>query len=349
MDLSVHNAASHPRPLRVLSLDGGGIRGYYAARVIEHLLEQAGRRPSEYDCGSAFDLVVGTSTGAILGSALASGLPITNVSALYRAWGTAIFRSPSPTGWTALLWGLRNWSRPSADSRALRAALSAFLGEETLAELHQRRGIAMCVTATNSASSVARVIATPHREAYRADGHVMVVAACMASSAAPILLPPVRIGPAGAEVWCDGGIWANNPIGVGLAEALAMSPERPIEIVSVGTCVVPLGSAVARTRTKGLGFWTRGVRALQLAADAQAQASVDLVQSLVPHLRRAVRILRVSDATLGEVEASVLRLDNPSNTAFDAMDGLAERTVLTDAGASANREIIDFFAESVDA
>jgi hypothetical protein len=65
-----------------------------------------------------------------------------------------------------------------------------------------------------------------------------------------------------------------------------------------------------------------GVRALRPAAEPRAQASVDLVQSPVPHLRRAARILRASDATLGEVEASVLRLDNPSHAAFDAMDRL---------------------------
>jgi predicted acylesterase/phospholipase RssA len=77
-------ASSAPRPFRVLSLDGGGTRGIYTAAFLEHLLAQyaARNRLAPLDLGLGFDLVVGTSTGAIVGCAAAVGMPMAEIVAL---------------------------------------------------------------------------------------------------------------------------------------------------------------------------------------------------------------------------------------------------------------------------
>lgn len=81
------------RPFRVLSLDGGGMRGIYTAAFLSRLTDQFARLRGEpaLDLGRGFDLITGTSTGAIVGCALAIGRPISEVVALYREHGPKIF------------------------------------------------------------------------------------------------------------------------------------------------------------------------------------------------------------------------------------------------------------------
>src|SRR5215472_8002257 len=88
------------RSLRVLSLDGGGMRGTYTATYLDRVASTfAKRRGLEaLDIGAAFDLIVGTSTGGIIACALAKGIPLSEVVTLYQEQGRQIFTKPLPTG-----------------------------------------------------------------------------------------------------------------------------------------------------------------------------------------------------------------------------------------------------------
>jgi len=88
------------RPLRVLSLDGGGMRGVYAATYLGELAEAFARKrhTAPLDVGKGFDLIVGTSSGGVVACALAAGVPLREVVALYREHGAAIFPMKLPTG-----------------------------------------------------------------------------------------------------------------------------------------------------------------------------------------------------------------------------------------------------------
>ena len=62
------------KPLRVLSLDGGGMRGTYTATYLDRVAATFAHRRNvdALDIGAAFDLIVGTSTGGIIACALAA-------------------------------------------------------------------------------------------------------------------------------------------------------------------------------------------------------------------------------------------------------------------------------------
>src|SRR3546814_14698100 len=87
------HSTSAVRPYRVLSLDGGGMRGIYTASFLEHLASQFAtlKGVPALDSGTGFDLITGTSTGAIVGCALAVGRPMSAVAKLYHQHGAAIF------------------------------------------------------------------------------------------------------------------------------------------------------------------------------------------------------------------------------------------------------------------
>jgi patatin-like phospholipase/acyl hydrolase len=72
-------------PFRVLSLDGGGMRGTYTATYLDKIADTFARRRNvgALDIGAGFDLIVGTSTGGIIAAALATGVPLSDIVALY--------------------------------------------------------------------------------------------------------------------------------------------------------------------------------------------------------------------------------------------------------------------------
>src|SRR5258706_15711697 len=104
------------KPFKILSIDGGGIKGLYSSRIIEHLEER-------YSCSMSdhFDLICGTSTGGLIALALALKIPAKQVSEFYEKYGRIIF--PYRTPWGALL-RQTLWFGKYSD-KPLRTALTA--------------------------------------------------------------------------------------------------------------------------------------------------------------------------------------------------------------------------------
>jgi patatin-like phospholipase/acyl hydrolase len=70
------------RPFRILSLDGGGIMGAFAASALAAFEHATGRRVVEH-----FDLITGTSTGGIIALSLAGGAPAEDIARFYEMEG----------------------------------------------------------------------------------------------------------------------------------------------------------------------------------------------------------------------------------------------------------------------
>ncbi|RZJ61955.1 MAG: patatin, partial [Hymenobacter sp.] len=80
------------RPFRILSLDGGGIRGLYTARFLADMEAQLQRDGNEHtSLYQHFDLICGTSTGGIIALALALGMPARELVHLYSHHAKDIF------------------------------------------------------------------------------------------------------------------------------------------------------------------------------------------------------------------------------------------------------------------
>jgi uncharacterized protein len=149
------------KPFRVLSLDGGGMRGIYTASYLSLVAETFARKKSAnaLDVGAAFDLIVGNSTGAIIGSALAAGIPLGSVVDLYRDRGKAIFEQPlrGRRALLALLNPVRRRRALARGTEALRAALTECLGNVTLGDMYRDRGVALSITAVEMSVGLQKV------------------------------------------------------------------------------------------------------------------------------------------------------------------------------------------------
>src|SRR5690242_3094920 len=84
-----------PGPKRILSLDGGGVRGAISIAFLERLEDLVAEiegRPTRL--GDWFDLIGGTSTGAIIASALALGYSARDIHKFYHELAGRVFRRP---------------------------------------------------------------------------------------------------------------------------------------------------------------------------------------------------------------------------------------------------------------
>jgi len=322
--------------LNVLSLDGGGMRGLYSATVLRVLGDRfaKARQSGPLDIGRGFDLVVGTSTGAIVAAGIAAGIPMAKIATLYEEIGPRIFPRPMPPyrqspRWRdiarSLSWIGRHAHRPAGSTKELASALRDIFGTMTMGQLYERRGIGLAISATRLLQHSPRVFKTAHIPSKDRDDDLSVVDACLASSAAPIYLPLASItedGTAG-QVFVDGGLWANNPILLGLIDALAVAADgQPIVIVSVGTCSAPAGADPSPKLSRGILGWRGGVLPLTLAMDAQSTATTYaatlLAEQLAP-LGRKVEILRCAETKPSHQQAHLLQLDSTSAEALNLM------------------------------
>ncbi|HXB80816.1 MAG TPA: CBASS cGAMP-activated phospholipase [Bradyrhizobium sp.] len=215
------------KPFRILSIDGGGIRGILPAAI---LAELEGRYLGSKSAGDYFDLITGTSTGGIIALGLSVGKTAQSILDLYINHGKEIF---PPIHWD--LWNIRRrWRcfralqhhRYKADK--LEALLKSAFSEKTLGEAQRR----LCVPSFDGFTEV-NVFKTPHHADYKMDWKERMLTVAMATAAAPAYFPIYKDG---GRFFADGGVWANNPIMIGLVDALVCYglERRQVHILSLG-------------------------------------------------------------------------------------------------------------------
>jgi predicted acylesterase/phospholipase RssA len=259
--------------MRVLAIDGGGIRGLIPALVLAEIERRTGRRIADL-----VDLIAGTSTGGILACALARPDPLAaaELAGLYEQEGPRIFdRSLVKTIASA-----DGYLDERYDDSGLVGALRRYLGDVRLADAN----VPVLLTAYDIEARAAVVL----RSSDGARG-VSMVEAAHATSAAPTYFEPVRV--AGMTL-VDGGVFAVNPALVAYAETAG----RPLDVLAslgTGEHTRPLPYALARHWGK-LG-WAEPI--IDVVFDGSADAVDDQLGRLADgrYVRLQTRLDEASD------------------------------------------------------
>jgi uncharacterized protein len=189
-------------PKRVLSLDGGGIRGLITLGFLERLERllrlrhaQPNLRLSDY-----FDLIGGTSTGAIIATALALGMEVAEIKARYLELGGKIF-------------GKRTWRWHALfDAEPLEDELRKTFGDICLGDASLKTGLSITVKRADTGQTWL-MDNHPLGNFFELTKDVPLWQAVRASTAAPVYFAPEQVE-LGREVatFVDGGVsMANNP------------------------------------------------------------------------------------------------------------------------------------------
>ena len=273
-------------PCQILSFDGGGLKGLFPAAVLAAIED-------DLDCVIAdhFDLVVGTSTGGLIALALGAGLRPAEIVEFYTSKGPTIFGAGRRVG--------RLW-RSKYGAERLRAALEDVFGDRLIGSSTKR----LVIPSYSLDSNDVYLFKTPHHPRLRRDHKERMVDVAMATTAAPLFLPVFRLG---NNRLIDGGVWANNPTLVAVAEAKSMlvAPLDAMRVLSMGTTddCVDLGDKLNRG---GLIQWARPARTVLLRG--QAIGSFHAAEHLVD-------------------PGNVTRIDSPVPAGLFALDRINEARI----------------------
>lgn len=306
------------------------MRGIYTASFLDRLNGQFARLRDEpaLDLGRGFDLITGTSTGAIVGCAIAVGRPMSEIVRMYRDHGPSIFPHRIK-GKRSAVYRAAQGNRSVRDGdRALRKALKSVLGETTMVEVYRKRGISLSIPAILMSDHRAWVFKKTPRSGVRDDNYPL-VDVCMASSAAPVYRSLAAIDdpndPGGPpQVFADGGLWANNPILVGLVEALTIAePDQPIEVFSLGTCPRPEGDHFdAESAHRSMLDWRLGADVPTLSISAQEFAFDHMARLLANAMSSrgsSIRRVRFPNRAVPASMMPYLGLDDARKVAMDRL------------------------------
>ena len=278
-----------PGPKRILSLDGGGIRGVLTLEyleVIETLLRERSQNPNLLLC-DYFDLIGGTSTGAILATTLACGFSVAQVKTLYTSLGASVFqRSMFRQGIFAAKFPAEPLEKALAD------ALEA---PTTLGDGKVRTGLMITAKRLDTGSPWA-VHNHPDGPYTKENSALKLVSLVRASAAAPTYFEPEHIeihsraGVVTEGQFVDGGVSPHNNPCLQLLMLATLQGHgfgwktgpNDLLIISIGT-----GTRRESANTEDPFGWVaakQGVRALQSLMDDAAQLNLTLMQWLTRSL-----------------------------------------------------------------
>ena len=254
-------------PFYILSIDGGGLRGVFAAHVLKRVEEEL-----QVDWHDRFGLIAGTSTGSILAAGLACGESAAALIELYKDQGCAVFK-PHPLARPDRL----RLFRSRYGDRRLKELLEQVFKDMALGQV----AVPLIVPAVDLVNGCVHVFKSKYHGGFVRDPNVRVADAVLASCSAPTYFNPHLV--ADKYFLADGGLWANNPSLVALVDAhhRLRIPLEDLRILSIGTgtskAFYPL-SAGGKWRDRlcdllGWGFLTRwrGSRLLDLILNLQSE------------------------------------------------------------------------------
>jgi hypothetical protein len=313
---SDREAAEDHKFFRILSLDGGGIRGVFPAaflaRIEEHL---------EHPIGHYFDLIAGTSTGGIIAIGLGLGLSAGSILKLYAEQGPAIFDQAHSAveNWIRLrLRGIAQWVVTKHSSTPLRRALEDVIGQRRLGESRTR----LVIPAWHPVLERVYIYKTAHHPRLETDYKQPAIDAAMATAAAPTFLKP-HLTESFVEL-IDGGVWANNPMGVAAIEAIGTLgwPGDRLKILSIGTIAdagklprlrgkLPMAPSITRLFMAGQAHSAFGTAKI-ITGDVHHRKAIWRIEQMAPEgrysLDNTARISEMRDRAFAEAREQLPEL-----------------------------------------
>lgn len=238
--------------IRILSIDGGGIRGIIPISIIDRLVKSGAFN------GDA-DLFAGTSTGGLISLALAKGLTPAEIKNIYLNKGKKIFAD----SFFDDVKDIFNLTGADYNISNLEEVLLETFGDTKLKEL---RSYAM-VTAfqlDNESPEITKRCWQPklfgNLPSYEFDGNVPVYKAALYTAAAPVYFPSV-------DGFVDGGVFASNPSVIALSEGVVHFERKPEDIVMLSISTGLSRSFIeGREHDWGLAQWMKPLFGMMMDA-----------------------------------------------------------------------------------
>jgi hypothetical protein len=265
---SLEDRLSRSGPKRILSLDGGGARGLLSAGILEEIevrLRKRYNNPQVRLC-DYFDLIGGTSTGAIVAAGLALGKTAAEVAQFYRDVAPAVFDESQAAK------GLR---KPRYKADALeQALLEAYGGEHRLDSPALRTGLAIFTKRLDTGSPWS-IVNLPRSRFWDAD------AAGQGTANRALLLHKIVLASAAAPTFFDGRriqVTAGGPLGEFVDGAVAGLNNPSLQLLQIATQKAfglewPTGNDRLMMVSVGTGYWRQTLTDRDVGAEPLAKVA----------------------------------------------------------------------------
>ncbi len=313
-------------PLKILSIDGGGIRGIIPALVLQSIEERTGR-----PIATMFDLIAGTSKGGVIALGLTKpgedGKPAHSARMIVDLYET---------------WGPRTFSR--SISQRLRTC-NGILGEKYSCDGFNEM-VAEYLGDARLSDALTDVLITAYdterrcpfffksaRARSQQDCDFLMRLAALATAAAPTYFEPVKLETdTAAEYYSliDGGVYANNPAMCAYAEMMRDHPSSEVLLVSLGTGELTRSLPYDKVKDWGLIGWARPL--LDVVFDGVSDTTdYQLCQLLGSESYQRFQVVldqrseRIDDASPGNLRALRLKAEQLIERRSADLDALCER------------------------
>ncbi len=277
---------------RILSIDGGGIRGVFPAQILQCIQERL--KIDVFDC---FDMIAGTSTGSIIAAGVACQKQPSDIVSLYKSHGTDIFSQTISSCWPAKF-------KPGAHSiyenNNLKKILCAEFPNINLGDIKKP----LIIPATDIGHGGVHVFKSSYSKDFTRDRNVAVAQAILASCSAPTFFDPEKVG---NYFLADGGVWANNPALVAVIDAqyrLGVDVKN-IRVLSLGTGESRTTYGTNKNKNWGLLTGWKGREFINFLLSLQAQSTQNYLKLMLSE-NQLIRLNFESDNPLPLDDVAVL-------------------------------------------
>jgi uncharacterized protein len=308
LDARVSGVVERANPrAQILCLSGGGYRGLYTARILEHVRSKTSKPLHEY-----FRFVAGTSIGAIIAAALSAGVEPVRIRRAIEEVGPKLFSGRS-------LKSIQKWWTAPYSQAPLSDTLTTLfteVGKHDLLEAPiEASKLKLVVTAVSVSASEPRIYGG-NRISFQKHPKITLREALLASAAAPTYF---KAKVAADETLVDGGLIANAPdvVALGLLQRRFGTTLPNCHVLSVGTCAPARQKLAAQEKDSGIAGWARQVVDLTLAS--QQRLSIEVMSQLLGN-----RFVRIDTVPSGPNARFINELDAADTGATMALKSFAD-------------------------
>lgn len=317
---------------KILSIDGGGIKGLYSAKILEHFEEKFDCLISDY-----FDLLSGTSTGGLIALAASLKIPMKEVCFFYETEGPKIFPEYRKNKLLSRLLGRKITEgdirqiakRGKFSDIPLKKSLQKIFGEHKIGESNNF----LCIPSYTITEARPWVFKFDHKplepdkfnyEPLDRDNKALYTDVALATSAAPTFFPLAEISYYDYKQFIDGGVWANNPTMVSLIEAFDYfvgkgKPFDRLRILSISSLSVTGGKPTGLKRERSFLDWKKDL--FETSLSGQSYFTDYFMQKITKISEVSVEYVRVPTADIAREQEDHIQLDLATPNALNLIKG----------------------------
>lgn len=260
------------KKFRILSIDGGGLRGIIPVLILKEIERRSGKRITDL-----FDMIAGTSTGGLIACGLTVSddgknpkYTLEDIEKIYTERGKDIF--PKKNFIKSFISSVSSLKNPKFSADGLQKVLLDLLAQKRISDCMKP----LFVTSYDLFNNEALLFKYRHAIKYP-ENNALLVDVCRATSAAPTYLPAYDFLYQDKKRVCvDGGIYMNNPAMGALVEVIKYHKEPPynreelklndVSILTLGTG--HYSSEIARKKVEGWGLldWATNITDVMMQA-----------------------------------------------------------------------------------